>query len=371
MPETLVYANFEKPRYFMVKNRFLKHSIGDLCRPTSIARVTDEECWSLLVTPSVKNLLGPVLSGQMKIMETVEGLFPGDEVVNLADHRLYGGQKGYVRFPYLHSFYETANGAFVIKRDGTTVQVFCWYGDVHSGCAMIMLETGLRDRRYDATRWAHDSALNPYPIDDPAASPRVTPWAKSVELLVFGFLPGTGILQSTGDEEFERFVKNPFTFLNRTDVFLEYLDKVRRTNRSPGQYCQPIADVSKLILPGLEQIAQRRHYDFIEACPSHYHVAKWFEKTGFHYTLAAQRDTLQAFSDGIARIKASGAELTHSEESWLCVAQSLPEALIPKQWNLFGPVWPQDLLHQNYLWMHKPLSKRAVRHIRHQLNLNQ
>jgi len=66
-------------------------------------------------------------------------------------------------------------------------------------------------------------------------------------------------------------------------------------------------------------------------------------------------------ADGIKRIKESGIKLTRPQESWVCVIQSLrPTELIPAGLFLNGPLWPQDNIGPELLWMNKPLSDRAA-----------
>jgi hypothetical protein len=148
--------------------KFPKVNIGEELGQLPISRVTDEEVWEFLVSPVTKALLGP-LEGtpQTRLMDTVCGLFPGDEVSNLNDHRLSGGQTGFVRFPYLHTLHKAENGYFIVKRDGMKVKAFCWFGDVFAGRGELILKVGLRDRRFDGTKRANDSALLDYPYDEP------------------------------------------------------------------------------------------------------------------------------------------------------------------------------------------------------------
>ena len=113
---------------------------------TPICMVSDFEIWTHLVTPTVKGLLGPIVSqAAPELLDSIDGKFPGDEVSNQNDHRLYGGKTGFVRFPYLYSFYKTVNGAFIVKRDGVKFEAFCWYGDIERSPELI-LKAALRDR---------------------------------------------------------------------------------------------------------------------------------------------------------------------------------------------------------------------------------
>jgi hypothetical protein len=174
--------------------------------------VSDEEIWEHLITPMTKGLLGKVIrKDPPKLMETVAGKFPGDEVSNLNNHLLYGGQSGFVRYPYLHTFWKTRHGAVVIKRDRLKFEVLCWSGDVEKNRGELIYKAGLRDRRYDGTIQANDSALLEFPYDDPVLNRRIAPDLKSIELSVYGFMPGSKISDGDGDLEFETVPRNSWS----------------------------------------------------------------------------------------------------------------------------------------------------------------
>ncbi len=343
----------------MNKTKFHKHAVSDVVRVTNLAAVTDREIWQTLVTPMVKCFLGPIKSCQVRLMETEKGLFPGDEVSNLNDHRLFGGQTGYLRFPYLHTLYKTENGAFIVKRDGVKFEAFGWFGDVMKGKGELIFKAALRDRRYDGTRDANDSALVDFPYDDPVLNKRLPIDARTVELSVYGFLPGSRIVDATADKEFDLFVEKPFTFLDRPELFLKLFKRAWDSKRAPGQNAAPIPDVSRLISPLFDKIAGRRGYDILEICPSHYHVAMWALALGYKITDAEEAKVMAALTEGIARIKASGIPLTRPQESWVCVLQSLPKEMIPPELYLGGVKWPQDNIGPQNLWMHKAISEKG------------
>lgn len=340
--------------------KFKRHGVSGLARVTKIAYVTDREIWVYLVTPMVKSLLGPIVSAKMQLMETQKGLFPGDDVSNLNDHRLFGGQTGFVRYPYLHHFYKTENGAFIVKRDGVKFEAFGWYGDVEKGQGELIFKAALRDRLYDGTAAANDCSLVEFVgYEDPVLNKRLPAELRSVELSIYGFLPGSRIKDATGDKEFDLFVEKPFTFLDRPELFRQYLQRAWDSKRAPGQNAAPIPDVSRLVPPLFEKIAARRGYDVIEAAPSHLHVALWAKALGYRFTDGEQSKIFTDLIGGIKRIKESGLRLTRAQESWVCVVQSLPSELIPKGLDLGGPKWPQDNIGPRNLWMNKPLSDKA------------
>jgi len=63
---------------------------------TPVCFVTDREIRLFAAHPPGKSFLGADLEHYVKVRQTVEGEFPGDEVTNLNDHRLYGGKVGFV-----------------------------------------------------------------------------------------------------------------------------------------------------------------------------------------------------------------------------------------------------------------------------------
>lgn len=343
-------------------NKFRKYDIGEMLGFTRIATVQDTEVWEHLLTPQVKALIGPIMRyGEPQVMETVKGHFPGDEVTNLNKHQLYAGSMEHVRFPYLSTLHLTEHGALVIKRDALKVKAFCWVGDVMAGTAELVFITALRDRRYDGTLRANDTALLFWTYDHPEYHRILTPEARSVEVSIYSFLPGSRVLDTTGESEFDQFIEKPFTFLNRPQLFEEYFRRAWKTRRAPGQNAAAIQDVSKLALPAFEQIARSKGYDFVEAATSHYHVAMWFKSRGYRYSYDKDVQAMTKLGEGIKQVKDSGKRLTRTQESWLCVLQSLrPTDLIPEGLYFNGPLWPQDNVGPELLWMNKPLTEKAA-----------
>lgn len=179
----------------MARSKFQRVNTLDLLGITPLTRVTDEYIWTELLTPMVRALLGDIQSGYTTVKETVEGEFPGDRVTNLNNHQLYGGQSGFVRMPYIESVYKTTYGAFVVKRDGVKFKAFGWFGDYLKGKAELIFMCALRDRRYDGTKRANDTALLDFEFDDPRYNSRLsvngeTLDASACELSAYCFMPG-------------------------------------------------------------------------------------------------------------------------------------------------------------------------------------
>ena len=348
----------------MAKTKFLSPNIPGLLGVTPISLVSDEEIWTELITPQVRALLGDVQESRLSVREAVEGDFVGDEVTNYNDHRLYGGQTGFIRFPYVNSFYKTAYGALVIKRDGLKFKVLAWHGKLGKEADLIF-KVALRDRRYDGTSRAHDTSLVDFPIYNDAVNNAPLQLegmpvdSACVELSVYGFMPGSRIVDATGDPDYDRFVASPFEFVDKPEVFLAHFNRAWASKRAPGQNGNPVPDVSRYVGKAIELIAERAGYDYIENASSHFHVAKWAESLGYRYTNPKQAATLAAFTEGIKGLLESGVKLTRPQQSWVCVAQSLPKEHIPAGLDLGGPIWPQDNVGPENLWMYKPLSERA------------
>ena len=331
---------------------------------TRLVEIQDEQIWLNLLTPQVRALLGRIVRyGEPQVMETIKGHFPGDEASNLNGHRILDA-RGHplVRFPYVSTLHKTEHGVIVIKRDMVKVRVTCWVGDVLSGRGQLIFMVGLRDRRYDGTKRANDTALLAYSYDDPHFHRRITTAANSVEVSIYSFVPGSSIVEATGEPEFQQFIEKPFAFLDRPTLFLQYFQRAWHTARAPGQFAAPIKDVSMTVLQSVERIVAGKGYDFVECAVSHYHVALWFKSRGYRYSYAKDATTMAAFGAGIQGIKDSGIKLTRTQESWVCALQSLrPAELIPEGLFLNGPIWPQDNIGPELLWMNKPLNERAAK----------
>lgn len=342
-------------------NGFNHFDVAEMLGSTPLCKITDEELWARIVSPMTKGLLGPIIRvDKPTFVETVAGSFAGDEVSNLNDHRLYGGQAGYIRFPYIRTFYKTQHGAFIVKRDGGKVQVLCWQGDVEKGKAELMLKVSARDRRFDGTKRANDTALLDWRYDDPVLHKLLSPELRSAELSVYSFLPGSSIVDTIGDAEYHEFVRHPMKFVSKPQCFIKYFNRAWKAKRSPGQHSAPIKDVSEQILRELEQMLLAVGYDVVEVVPSHYHVARWFMAAGYAFNDAAHADNFAQLMAGLEQIRKNGLPLTRPQQSWVCVIQSLrPVELIPNGLFMNGPVWQQTNLNDFCLWMHKPLSEKA------------
>ena len=345
-------------------NAFPSQNFTEMLGITPISLVPDQQIWDELLTPQVKAFLGPIQGEPtVRVQETVAGEFPGDEVTNLNGHLLYG-KPGFVRFPYIQTVYRTKYGCVIIKRDGLKFKVTAWVGK--RGKQELILRASLRDRRYDGTKRADDTSLLDFTYADAINAPLLKDGkpidAKSVELSIYAFMPGSKIASACGDSSFEEFVRNPYTFLDRPKLFTKHFRRAWKTERSPGQVANSIPDVSGIVPAVFEKFAIDAGYDFIENSSSHYHIAMWGVSLGYRYTAPEHAKILAAFTAGIKQLKDSGIELTRTQESWVCVLQSLPKELLPKDlqvYDLKGPVWPQDNIGPSNLWMNKPLSERG------------
>lgn len=343
---------------------FPKYNITEALGVTPISSVTDQEIWLHLITPVVKAILGPVTErGEAQPVEIIPGFFPGDEASNQNNHLLYGGKSGFVRFPYIAYRQRHERGQLITKRDGRKIKADCYFGtqaEIDKGAGKLLLSVGLKDRRFDGTRRGNDSALLHFPYDHPQFHKPLHPDASSVEISVYSFIPGSRIVDATGEPEFEAFIQQPFNFLDRPEVFLQYFHRAWKTAHSPGQIAAPVPDASKFLLKGFEHLAASRGYDFLESASSHYHVAKWFQAAGYRYSYQHDAETLNGFAQGLEAIRNAGHPLNRQQQSWVCVIQSLPQEFIPEYLRLPGLRWPQDNIGPQNLWQNKPLTKRAL-----------
>lgn len=340
---------------------YANYDVAEMLGLTRVARISDKEVFEHLLTPTVKAMLGPIAdTGKPKVIETEQGQLPGFNASNLNSHLLYGGQTGFVRFPYIETLYRTLFGAIVVRRDGRKLKVMALHGDWKQGKAELIHMAALRDRRYDGTKAGNDTALLDFPYDHPVYSRPLHPEARSLELSIYSFLPGSRISDVTGDFEFEAFVESPYRFLDDPDLFLKLFRRAFLAKRSPGQSASPIPDVSKLAMPGFERLARKAGYDFVEGAASHYHVAMWLMSAGYRLSYAEDVQTMSGFAAGLKAIRDAGMPLSRPQQSWICVLQSLrPSELIPDQLRLSNLKWPQDNIGPENLWLHKPLTARA------------
>jgi hypothetical protein len=334
--------------------------LGGLAAP--VVSVSDLEIWKHLFTPTVRAILGRVTEpGKPQLLETEAGLFQGDSVSNLNNHKLFGGQNGYVRYPYVETIHRTSFGYFVVKRDPIKFVAYGYLGDIFKGQAEMIYMVALRDRRFDGTPRANDFPLLGFPMDDPQFN---SPFAQStgVEDTCYAFLPGTKISAGNrDDQEYEDFVSAPYAFLGDPDRFLAHFRRVWKSNRAPGQLGAPIPDVSKLILPAVNALARRHGYDFIYGSVNHYHVGMWEivkAKRQFRY----DRDA-KVMADLTAALQRLGqsVKMTRTQGPWVCAVNQLPVDKIPPELYLGGPKWEYTNLDQRYLWLYNPLNRKAAK----------
>ena len=267
-----------------------------------------------------------------------------------------------MRFPYLHTIWRTVSGAVVFKHDGVKFEVFCWFGDIDRGNAELIFKAALRDRRYDGTARANDCALLEYTYDNPDYHQRLSLDMSSVELSIYGFLPGSRVLDASGDAELDAFIANPFRFADDAEKFLPLFQRALQSKRAPGQFSAPIPDVSKVTQVGFEYLARKCGYDLMEMAASHYHVARWAMGCGFMLADAEQARVMQDLATGLDSIRSRGNPLTRTQQSWACAVQNLrPVDKIPASFYMGSPdiYWPQDNISDYCLWLYKPLSDRA------------
>jgi len=342
-------------------------NIPDLLGMSPLCSIAPEEIWNTMVTPQVKALLGDIQFTKVSIKETTDGDFPGDEVYNHNGHKINGHDTKKVRYPYLQVTIKTMYGAFIIKYEGLKFKAIAWFGDMKK--PQIIFKVALRDRRHDGSLRTNDTALIDFPgYDNPINATPKFPGApddfRFVEASIYAFMPGSRIVEACGDMELDRFVAQPFTFVDKPETFLRLFWTAWKSARGPGQNGNPIPDVSKNVVQAFDGMALKAGYDYIDNGASHYHVARWTEANGYRYTSAEHKATMDSFAANLKRVraelKAKGIELTRPQESWLCVLQSLPEEFIPAEFNFHGPKWIQDNIGPVNLWMHKPLSPRAL-----------
>lgn len=338
---------------------FPRYDAAALLGITPVATIKPEELWEQLITPQVSRALGPITSITGPIVrETEEGAFPGDKVSNLHKHMLFGGKPGFVRCPYLTTIYHTADGALLVKEDGIKLEATGWIGDIMKGKAELIYEVALRDRCFDGTPRADDSPLVAWPFSDPVLHQRL-PHGRSVEASIYGFRPGSRLTEAFGDPQYEEFVRQPYQFLDRPELFLKYFKQAFAGRRGPGQVGSPFPDVAKVIDSGVSNLARAKGYDFVEATTSHYNVAMFVQAFGYRFNFSEQAKTFGDLYKGVQALKKS-LNLSRSQETWATVIQSLrPVELIPKELYLGGPTWPWDNIGLDYLWLNKALNPEA------------
>src|SRR5262249_45355924 len=97
-------------------------------------------------------------------------------------------------------------------------------------------------------------------------------------------------------------------------------------------------------------------YHRVDAVPSWFNVARFFEKLGFQFTYGEHElayegieEGLKQFATGMARTKSGKLKsLTRAQEAWLVALQNVPEKYLPPSLKLPAR-WP--VTHTNMYWV--------------------
>jgi hypothetical protein len=129
--------------------------------------------------------------------------------------------------------------------------------------------------------------------------------------------------------------------------------------RAPWQTAKPMSGVPAFFVRHAITLLKEIGYHRLDAVPSWYNVARFFERLGFSFTYGEHELAYSAIVEGLRTYKAKGKSvkngLSSAQEAWIVALQNLPEAHIPESLKLPAR-WP--VTHTNMYWvrMHMDLN---------------
>jgi len=253
------------------------------------------------------------------------------------------------------STYTGKAGRILVRNDGVRVLVEAW----HKGEKILMC--AIRDRKLDGTDGS--SPLTFYPNIDPACNRLPGPDFAACELSIYSWDPATFIDGLATEGTLGHFIADPDFYVWKNfqpSVFFPLWEQAFHIGRGPWQSARPMKGVPHHFVKEAIKLLRELGYHRVDAVPSWFNVARFFERLKFRFTYGEHELAYQALSQGLAEFSAKdgGAPLTVLQETWLTVLQNLPESHIPDELKLAAR-WP--VTHTNSYWvrMHFDLNPYA------------
>ncbi|MBX9691227.1 MAG: GNAT family N-acetyltransferase [Cyanobacteria bacterium] len=297
---------------------------------------------------SLKSAISQVPTGQILSKLVHPSVFALIEMPTPLPDPVVSGKEGYTV-----STYETKTGKVLVSNDGIRVLIEAWYK------ADKILMCAIRDRQLDGTDGT--SPLTFFPNTDPACNRLPGPGFKACELSIYSmdpatYLDGLNILGSLGN-----FIADPDYYVWKSfdpKLFFPLWSHAFHIGRGPWQSARPMKGVPAFFVTRAIKLLTELGYHRVDAVPSWFNVARFFEKLGFTFTYGEQELTYRALLAGLNEFssKAESRALTSPQESWLVALQNIPDSYIPDELRLPAR-WP--VTHTNSYWvrMHRELNE--------------
>lgn len=295
---------------------------------SKLSQVAPETFLTRLIAPSVFSLLG--LSNPL----------PEPEKNDSADVITYT--------------YKTKEGHITYRNDGVRVLVEAKLGD------KPILRCALRDRQLDGSE--KSSPLTIFPNTDPACNRLPGPDFLAAELSIYSWDPNSYLDGLDVEGTVGHFIADPdFYVWKKFDaaVFFKLWEQAFYLGRAPWQTAKPMSGVPAFFVEQAAKLLKEIGYHRLDAVPSWFNVARFFERLGFSFTYGEHELAYAGLVEGLRSFTAKGKNgkngLSRSQEAWVVALQNVPESFIPETLRLPAR-WP--VTHTNMYWvrMHMDLN---------------
>ncbi len=247
-------------------------------------------------------------------------------------------------------------GRILVRNDGVRVLVEAW----HKSEKILMC--AIRDRKLDGSDGS--SPLTFFPNRDPACNRLPGPDFQACELSIYSWDPATFLDGLAVEGTLGHFIADPDFYVWKNfqpEVFFRLWEQAFHIGRGPWQSARPMKGVPHFFVREAVKLLKELGYNRVDAVPSWFNVARFFERLNFRFTYGEHELAYNALALGLAEFggKEGGQPLTVLQETWLVMLQNIPEGYIPDELRLAAR-WP--VTHTNSYWvrMHLDLNPYEV-----------
>jgi hypothetical protein len=246
----------------------------------------------------------------------------------------------------LKLIFRGTRGQITISNDGLRVLIEAFLGE------RPVLRSAIRDRKIDGTDAT--SPLTMYPNTDPACNRLPGPDFECAELSIYSWSPRTYLTGLDVRGTVGHFIADPDSYMWKDfdpRMFFKLWEQAFFLGRAPWQTATPMRSVAQFFVSESTALLMELGYHRVDAVPSWFNVARFFDKMGFEFTYGEHRSAYDAIVSGLKCFSM----LDPGQQAWLVTLQNVPETFLPRELKLPAR-WP--VTHTNIYWvrMHKDLN---------------
>lgn len=237
------------------------------------------------------------------------------------------------------------SGRILVRNDGVRVLIEAW----NKGEKILMC--AIRDRKLDGTDGS--SPLTFYPNVDPACNRLPGIGFEACEISIYSWDPQTLLDGLATEGTLGHFIADPDYYVWKNfqpATFFPLWEQAFHIGRGPWQTARPMKGVPQFFIKETIKLLKELGYHRVDAVPSWFNVARFFERNNFRFTYGEHELAYNALAQGLSEFSArdGGSRLTVLQETWLVSLQNLPESHIPDELKLPAR-WP--VTHTNTYWV--------------------